>query len=53
MTRLDDLISELKALESPHDRAAMARFGINANNALGITAYEQMFAVADGRMALD
>jgi len=31
----------------------MARFGINANNALDITSYEQMFAVTEGRIALD
>ena len=37
MTRSSDVIAALHALESPKDRAGMARFGINVDNALGIS----------------
>ena len=37
MTRSSDIITALRDLESPKDRAGMARFGINVDNALGIS----------------
>ena len=35
--RSSDIIAALRELESPKDRAGMARFGINVDNALGIS----------------
>ncbi|MDA0261552.1 MAG: DNA alkylation repair protein [Proteobacteria bacterium] len=37
MANLADILASLHKLESPKDRAGMARFGINVENALGIS----------------
>ena len=37
MSEADDILTALRRLESPKDRAGMARFGVNIDNALGIS----------------
>lgn len=36
-TTAEEILDALRALESPRDRAGMARFGINVDNALGVS----------------
>ena len=37
MSEADEILTALRRLESPKDRAGMARFGVNIDNALGIS----------------
>lgn len=40
MRRVDAIMAELRSLRSEHNRAGMARYGINVENAFGVSVYE-------------